>query len=171
MKRFNQTITSLLIKHKIDLLVVSFLSLFLPLFLYNLGSYSLVDFDEAWFAEVALNILKRGNPLVLTFNGLSFNEHPPLGFILMAISFVLFGVNEFAARLPEALSAFFSLLLLYFIGKELFNRAIGLGASLILAGRGFSDVLPADFLYCNQTQIPPAASHSLSFFAGSCFAD
>ena len=133
MKTFNQTITSLLIKHKIDLLVVSFLSLFLPLFLYNLGSYSLVDFDEAWFAEVALNILKRGNPLVLTFNGLSFNEHPPLGFILMAISFVLFGVNEFAARLPEALSAFFSLLLLYFIGKELFNRAIGLGASLILA--------------------------------------
>lgn len=132
MKHLNKSIHAFIIQNKKDVLVFIFFILLAPLFFYNLGNYSLVDFDEAWFAEVANNILKTGNPLVLTFNNQSFTEHPPLGFTLMAVSFLLFGLNEFAARLPEAVGGFLSLIVLYGIGKKLFNRTVGLSASLIL---------------------------------------
>lgn len=122
----------LLTQNRYDLACIIFLLLFVPLFFYNLGEYSLVDFDEAWFAEVARNILTSGNPFVLTFNGLPFNEHPPFGFWLMDIAFLLSGVNEFSARFFSAALGFGSVIITYFIGKKMFNRTIGLIASLVL---------------------------------------
>lgn len=115
-----------------DLLGIGFLLIFIPLFFYHLGSYSLVDFDEAWFAEVARNIYLHQNPLVLTFNNDSFIEHPPFGFILMALSSFFFGETDFAARFFSALLGFLSVIVLYFIGKQLFNRVIGFCSSLFL---------------------------------------
>lgn len=117
---------------KKDLLIFLFLLLFIPLFFYNLGGTSLVDFDEAWFAEVARNILVAHQPFLLKFNGALFDAHPPLGFIFMAISMAIFGVKEFAARFPSALLGFGCLILVYGIGKQLFNRAVGVGAALVL---------------------------------------
>ncbi|RJR15050.1 phospholipid carrier-dependent glycosyltransferase [Candidatus Microgenomates bacterium] len=117
---------------KKNILPLLLLFLFLPLFLYNLGTFSLIDFDEAWYAEIARQILVTKNPLVLTFNNKPFEEHPPLGFILMAISYLFFGTNEFAARLPEALGGFGAIIIIYLIGKNLFNRAVGIAAGLVL---------------------------------------
>lgn len=121
---------SFLYRNKTDLLICLFLSLFLPLFFYNLGGYSLEDFDEAWYGEIARNILINRNPLVLTFNGSSYLDHPPLGFLLMAISIFLFDANEFAVRFPSALLGFLSVILIYFIGKNLFSRKAGLVSAL-----------------------------------------
>lgn len=109
-----------------------FLFLTLPLFFYNLGAYSLVDFDEAWYGEIARNILKFGQPFFLFFNGRPYFDHPPLGFNLMALSFSLFGVNEFSARMPSAFLGFGCVILTYLIGKTLFNRFAGLSAGLML---------------------------------------
>lgn len=117
---------------KQDILVFFFFLSFSPLFFYNIGGYTLVDFDEAWFAEVARMIYITKQPFLLFFNGLPFQEHPPLGFIFMALSFALFGVNDFAARFPSALFGFGSIIILYLIGKNLFNRTVGLGAALVL---------------------------------------
>ena len=102
------------------------------LFFYNLGATSLIDFDEAWYAEIARNILVRHNPLLLFFNGTNYLDHPPLGFILIALSFLIFTVNEFAARFPSAILGLGSVILIYKIGQDLFNKTIGLGASLML---------------------------------------
>ena len=117
---------------KKDLLVFLILLLFAPLYFYNLSGHSLVDFDEAWFGEIAKNILKSGQPFMPTFNGLPFWDHPPFGFIAMAASIAIFGANEFAVRLPSAISGFLSLIFTYLIGKKLFGRTVGLGAALIL---------------------------------------
>jgi len=119
-------------KYKNDILVILFFLVFLPLFFYNLGGTSLVDFDEAWYAEIARNILVTHQPFLLSFNGTPYLDHPPLGFILMALSFLVFGVTEFAARFPSALLGFGSTVTLYFIGKNLFNRTVGVGAGLML---------------------------------------
>lgn len=102
------------------------------MFFYNLGGYSLVDFDEAWFAEIARNVLVTHNPILMYFNGKLFVDHPPIGYDLMAISMYIFGTSEFGARFPSALLGFLSIILIYFVGKNLFNRTVGLGASLIL---------------------------------------
>src|SRR3989338_4441687 len=119
-------------KNKTDIFVIIFFLLFSPLFFYNLGGTSLVDFDEAWYAEIARNVLVNHQPFLLIFNGLPYIDHPPLGFILIAISFLIFGINEFAARFPSALLGFGSVITLYFIGKNLFNRIIGVGVGLML---------------------------------------
>ena len=116
-----------------DRLAYICLILLAPLFFYNLGGWSLVDFDEAWYGEIARNILTSGNPFVLSFNAKPYFDHPPLGFIFMATSQMIFGSNEFAVRLPSALCGFGSLILTYLVGKRLFSKFIGLGAMLVLA--------------------------------------
>lgn len=117
---------------KTDWFIAVFFLSFAPLFFLSLGSYSLADFDEGWYAEIARNILVHRQPFILTFNGNPFTDHPPLGFIFMAGSFLIFGINEFGARFPSAISGLFSPFLLYLIGKNLFNRLVGWGAGLIL---------------------------------------
>src|SRR3990167_7705893 len=119
-------------KNKIDIFVICLFLIFSPLFFYNLSGTSLVDFDEAWYAEIARNILVNRQPFLLSFNGVPYWDHPQLGFILIAISFLIFGINEFAARFPSALLGFGSVITLYFIGKNLFNRIIGVGVGLML---------------------------------------
>lgn len=133
LKLLQQKLNTVFDDFLIDLAIsISLLLLFGLLFFYNLGGTSLVDFDEAWFAQIARNILVNKQPLVLSFNESIFADHPPFGFILMAFSFLIFGVSEFAARFPSAVLGVGSVLLTYFIGKRLFDRTVGLGASLML---------------------------------------
>lgn len=117
---------------KTDFLIIAFLCFFLPLFLFNLKGFSLVDFDEAWYGAIAKNILTTKNPILLMFNGTKYLDHPFVGFDLMAASMAIFGTNEFAARFPSAILGFGSLILIYLIGKSLFNKTIGLMSSLVL---------------------------------------
>lgn len=120
-------------KKWVDWVVILILSLTLPLFFYKLGQSSLVSWDEAWYAEIARNILRSGDIFNLSFNGKSYYDHPPVGFWAMALSFSLFGVNEFTARLPSATFGFITLILVYLLGKKLFNRTVGFCASLSLS--------------------------------------
>ncbi|OGD87123.1 hypothetical protein A2164_04380 [Candidatus Curtissbacteria bacterium RBG_13_35_7] len=116
-----------------DLVVTLFLVFgFGFMFFYNLGGTSLIDFDEAWWAEVARNILVNRDPFVLTFNGGPIFFHPPFGYSLIALSQLIFGVGEFASRFPSALFGLGSVILTYLIGKNLFNRIVGISGSLML---------------------------------------
>ena len=119
--------------HFYDLLITLFFSIgFGFMFFYNLGGTSLIDFDEAWYAEIARNIIKDKQPFVLSFNDSYYLEHPPLGFILIALSFLILGISEFAARLPSAILGLGAVIVTYFLGKKLFNREVGFGAALML---------------------------------------
>jgi 4-amino-4-deoxy-L-arabinose transferase-like glycosyltransferase len=52
---------------------------------------------------------------------------------MTAASQLVLGVNEFATRFPSALIGTVAVVPTYFLGKELFNRKVGLFASLLLA--------------------------------------
>lgn len=104
-----------------------------PLFFYNLGVFGLADFDEGWYAGVASDLLKRNFTLPPMFNGVPFFDHPPFGFVLMALSFFAFGVNEFSARFPSAAMGIGCLFLIYFIGKKLFSGSVGFMSALMLS--------------------------------------
>lgn len=108
------------------------IALTLPLFFYKLGQSSLTSWDEAWYAEVSRNILKSGDWFYLTFNGKPYTDHPFLGFWLEAISFKILGINEFSARFPSALAGFLTLIAVFYLGKELFNRYVSILAALAL---------------------------------------
>src|SRR5581483_2308040 len=74
------------------------------LFGFHLGSYGLWDPDEARYAEIAREMLARGDWLIPHLNYVPYVEKPPLLYWLTALSFRLFGLSEFAARLTPALS-------------------------------------------------------------------
>ncbi|MBI5358252.1 glycosyltransferase family 39 protein [Candidatus Amesbacteria bacterium] len=105
----------------------------LPMFFYKLGSSSLVNWDEAWYAEIAKQLLISGNLLVMKFNQQIFTDHPPGGFWLITIGQQVFGINEFGSRIMSAVFGILGILGIYLLGKELFGKVVGFCSALALA--------------------------------------
>lgn len=88
----------------------------------NLGQQALRDWDEGTYASVAREIQRLNHWLYPTLFGEPFQFKPPLVEWLIAISYQLFGVSELSTRwLPATLSAL-AVLLLYWIGCEIFQH-------------------------------------------------
>ena len=98
----------------------------LLLFVPGLGSVHLFDWDEINFAEIAREMIVTGDYLRPQIDFLPFWEKPPLYVWMQALCMQVFGVGEFAARLPDALCGIVTLLVLYRIGKRLRNEVFGL---------------------------------------------
>ena len=74
----------------------------------------LTDFSEARYAEMSRKILDYGDWITLWFSQeLPFWGKPPLSFWSVALSFSVFGINEFASRLPSLVFTLLTALLLY----------------------------------------------------------
>ena len=101
-----------------DIILIVLMSGF---FFLGLGKVHLFDWDEINFAESAREMLATGNYLSVQINFIPFWEKPPLFFWMQALSMKIFGVNEFAARFPNALFGLIYLLTLYFMGRKLTN--------------------------------------------------
>ena len=72
--------------------------------LATLGAYPLLDPTESRYAEIARKMLETGDWLVPQVDyGVPFWGKPPLSTWLSAAAMAVFGVNEFAARLPSLL--------------------------------------------------------------------
>src|SRR5262245_51295217 len=99
----------------------------------NLGAPSLWDIDEGHNAEAAREMLASGNWIVPTFNFELRVDKPALLYWLQIAAYQTFGVNEFAARLPSALSGLLAVLLAYELGRAMFGAATGLLTGLVLA--------------------------------------
>ncbi|MBM2816548.1 MAG: glycosyl transferase family 39 [Ignavibacteria bacterium] len=95
-------------------------------FLPYLGSVHLFDWDELNFAEASREMLVTGDWLTVRIDYKPFHEKPPLFFWVQAASMAAFGVNEFSARLPNAVIGIISLLVIFSIGKKLYSRKFGI---------------------------------------------
>lgn len=103
-------------------------------FIPGLGTVHLFDWDEINFAEAAREMIATGNYSVVQINYQPFWEKPPLFFWMQVISMKLFGINEFAARFPNALCGIITLLILFRIGAKHFSEKFGLIWSLVYLG-------------------------------------
>ncbi|MFM7361424.1 MAG: ArnT family glycosyltransferase [Cyanobium sp.] len=74
-------------------------------FFQGLGALGLMDKTEALFVEVGQQMHLRGDWVTPWWNGERFFDYPVWGYWMVALSFRLFGVSEWAARLPVALAA------------------------------------------------------------------
>ena len=74
-------------------------------FFWHLGSTGLVDETEPLFAEAARQMTVTGDWITPHYNNTTRFDKPPLIYWLMAIGYQIIGVNEWAVRLPSALSA------------------------------------------------------------------
>ena len=99
-----------------------------------LGIVHLFDWDEINFAESAREMLTTGDYRHVQINYTPFIEKPPLFFWLQALCMKIFGVNEFAARLPNAVCGVVTLVLFYKIGKKMLDGLFGFLWSLSYIG-------------------------------------
>ena len=131
---------------KIYLLIILAASLF---FIPFLGGVHLFDWDEVNFAEIAREMIVTNNFLQVQINFEPFFEKPPLFFWFQVVAMKIFGVNEFAARLPNAIVGIITLLVLYKTGSTVINRKFG----FIWALAYFGSILP--HLYFRSGIIDP----------------
>ncbi len=92
------------------------------LFIPFLGQVHLFDWDEVNFAECAREMLVSKNYLRVQIDFQPFWEKPPLFIWMQALCMKLFGINEFAARLPNALMGIATLCTLFHIGRKVVNE-------------------------------------------------
>ena len=110
------------------LLLIAWATLCLP----NLGGPSLWDIDEGNNSEAAREMWRADNWIVPTCNYRMREDKPALLYWLQAAGYAVFGVGEFAARLPSALAALAAMLATYELGRRMFNPSSGLLAGLLL---------------------------------------
>lgn len=103
------------------------------LYIPFIGNMPLFDWDEINFAECAREMLVSGNYSEVQLYFHPFWEKPPLFIWLQAISMNVFGVNEFAARFPNAMCGVITLMVLYKTGKELNDQKFGLTWAFVYA--------------------------------------
>jgi 4-amino-4-deoxy-L-arabinose transferase-like glycosyltransferase len=110
----------------------SLLLLTLPLLLFNPSQQSLLAHDEGFYAVQARWIWESGDWLTPQWWGKPIYDRTIGLQWLMAASYHLFGLNEFAARLPSTIACICSVLSTYEIGKILLNQRIAWLGGLIL---------------------------------------
>ncbi len=102
------------------------------------GHVHLFDWDEINFAESAREMVITNNYNTVQIDFKPFWEKPPLFIWMQALSMKHFGINEFAARLPNAICGILTLLILFLIGSRVYNETFGIIWSLAY----FVSVLP-----------------------------
>jgi 4-amino-4-deoxy-L-arabinose transferase-like glycosyltransferase len=103
------------------------------LFLPFLGQVHLFDWDEINFAECAREMLVSKDYLRVQIDYRPFWEKPPLFIWLQALSMHLFGVGEYAARFPNAVTGVVTLLCIFYAGKRVISERMGMWWALLYA--------------------------------------
>lgn len=100
---------------------------------FNLGGIPLLDPDEPVYAETPKEMIAFGDFVSPRIYGEYWYDKPPMYYWLVAASFKVFGVNEFAARFPSAFLGVLCVLLVYRTGSKLFGQTVGIVGALVLA--------------------------------------
>ncbi len=102
----------------------------------DLGHPALWDPGEGRYAQTVREMMTSGRWLVPTLNGAPYLDKPPAFFWMVAASFQLFGMHEWAARLPAALAALATLAATVRFAWGRLGPAAAIGAGIILATAG-----------------------------------
>ncbi len=107
---------------------------FSALWFATLGTRALIHPDEGRYAMLSLGMLQSGDWVTPRLNDILYFEKPPFSYWMGALSFLVFGVNEFAARFWPALSGLLAVLAVGLTSRRLCGdrlyAALGMGSSL-----------------------------------------
>jgi 4-amino-4-deoxy-L-arabinose transferase-like glycosyltransferase len=102
------------------------------IYLPGLFSPPLLDDADSVHAEAAREMLVRHDWTTLYIDGIRYLEKAPLLYWGMAASFKVFGVHDWAARLPLILAELALLLATYSLGKRTMGERAGFWAAMVL---------------------------------------
>ena len=94
---------------------------------------SLMDDSDAVVAQVARTMLATGDWVTPRLDGVIYLEKPPLYFWPLAVSYKIFGVHDWSARIPSAVSAMGLAWLTAAMGIWAFGKRAGFYAGLCMA--------------------------------------
>ncbi|WP_276134214.1 ArnT family glycosyltransferase [Polluticoccus soli] len=103
------------------------------LFFPFLGHVHLFDWDEINFAECAREMIVSHDYLRMQIDFQPFWEKPPLFIWMQVLAMKLFGVNEYAARFPNAFIGVVTLVTLYYAGKRVIGDRLATWWTVIYA--------------------------------------
>ena len=117
-----------------DILCVLAILAFSTIFFVNLGSGPLWATDEQTYSQWAFHMFKSGDYTTPWAFGdlLMWIGKPPLFMWLMSLAYQVFGVTNFAARFWSALFGTLSLVVVFYLGKKLYNVQVGFISALVL---------------------------------------
>src|SRR5581483_5079151 len=105
---------------------------YVAVFLGSIFTPPLLDDADSTHPEAAREMYVTGDYVTLHVNGVRYLEKAPLPYWLVAFSYDIFGVNEFATRLPMMLSVLLLGLLAFVWAKRAFGERAGLYAGLFV---------------------------------------
>jgi 4-amino-4-deoxy-L-arabinose transferase-like glycosyltransferase len=118
--------------HRNKALRWSLLILFAVVLLSVLGIRTLVPADEGRYAEMAREMFASGDWITTRLNGIKYFEKPPLQTWMNALTFSLFGLGEWQARLWTGLCGLAGVVLAGVAGSRVFGARVGFYAALVL---------------------------------------
>ena len=130
------------------------------LFFYGLGAFGLVGADEPRYAQVAREMLERGDWVTPTLGHVPWLEKPALLYWEEMVAYRLFGVSDWAARVPSAFSAGLLIAAIY-----LFLRRFRPGSEMDGALMTASSAAVIGFARAAATDMPLAANFSIGLLA------
>ncbi|WMW82486.1 glycosyltransferase family 39 protein [Undibacterium cyanobacteriorum] len=108
------------------------LIVFLAVWFYMLGIRTLVPTDEGRYAEMAREMVATGDWITLRLNGIKYFEKPPLQNWMNAITFSLFGLGDWQARLWTGLCGLIGIAFTALAAFKIYGRRVAIVTSLIL---------------------------------------
>jgi len=142
------------------LLLIGFCAYF---FFFGLNYFGLVGADEPRYAQIAREMLARHDWVTPVLGGTPWLEKPVLYYWQAMISYRIFGVSDWAARIPSAFDATCMVLAIYFFLRK-FRPGFHLDAALMTAAT--AGII--GFAHAASTDMPLAAAFTialLSWFA------
>ncbi|NIO20371.1 MAG: phospholipid carrier-dependent glycosyltransferase [Candidatus Aenigmarchaeota archaeon] len=118
-------------KEKIIIWLIVIVSILRILSVFTISNNDLI-YDEATHMNIARGLLE-GIDYGYMNGEYSEAQRPPLQPLILIPFFALFGISEFVARSVSAIFGVLSIVVVYFLGKRLYNREVGLYSSFILA--------------------------------------
>src|SRR3569832_1150654 len=115
----------------------SLLLIFLLIWFYALEARTLVPTDEGRYAEMAREMVASKDWITSRLNGIKYFEKPPLQTWMNALTFTLFGLGEWQARLWTGLCGLFGIALVSHAGRKVFGPRAGFSAAVVLASSFF----------------------------------
>src|SRR5512137_818941 len=115
----------------------------IPIILY-IGLLSVMpqmEPDETRYSLIPSAMNRSGNYVTPHIKNVIYLEKPPLVYWATAMSFKVFGENDFSARLFVALCAWGCILLAYFMGRHFRDEKTGLYAAMLLTVSTFPFIL------------------------------
>ncbi len=101
--------------------------------LYFMGiNIDMMEVDATQYAEISREMSETGNYLEVYQYGKDYLDKPPFLFWVTSLSITVFGVNNFAFKLPSILFALLAIYSTYRLARLLYNDSIARWAALIL---------------------------------------